>query len=921
MADDVNKAGKSVNGRQIPKPLQEAFDERSRRISHEHLSNDDRYTAMMEKEEKVNGVMADITKMINAGSADSSALVEQMQNAALLRDQIVNSMDTFEGNNASKQNSILADRIKTYTNSRNVNQRTTTMAGEQRYFRMARESQDLYAPTDVLEKRIAASSKELTGLGGELSGRVRGIGSEEMPDSLMDKAGRIQELQEEIALNKRLLKVQVKEGLSTEKRQYSAQDTVSRASSVLGQAALRDEVASGRYGTTAEETGKLADMFGKLTEALEKFEEVSERATDAQGNLTEEYKQASATLDKMQKDTEKQRKIVAEVERQGGGGGGGLQNVRNALPGFQAMVDNAYGMDIDDKITEMRLKAGMGQTAVDQYNRVNAGIGGDMRSLLRESTSQDFIKSFSDDMRQKAIRQGSINAVTGAAGGIIDGLGAMSEGSPIAGGATMGGGIMRGIRGGMAVYRGLPQTAKALDAYQAGEQFSSVGLEIQAQGLQAVYDQQMGAYQASIGRGQTGLATEATLMDTHSLSDFAKQGMTPAQAANLTAMAGSAIGGTGSATGTALAASRAQQSRIMSADQFIGMTGQLANAGGSASDLEEIMRNAVAAGMDNAKNVQQMVSATVALSSNLAKSGLQGAAGSASNVVGSLIQSLGGDKNTAALAAESMVNIRANLDSDRGLNIGNVYEDQQLRKLDPRLSTVQKETIAGLSQAEFNNLLTGGREAAEKMGLGSAYDRSGGGAGWSQFVDRAAGISTAATRVNLGGGIWTGKGDVTGENGLSEDMIGLGYQRGLSKEALMSKGTNMPNKADINPARSAANDIIEAQAGRKVQEISWGAGDDMNVTLKQIAATMQDLAKVLTPQAAQGRVESSMDSMKAVGSLDKAGDKFSDATANFAKGVEKFNDILRRTDMAEHRTKPNLINNSDNSQKVNGNRR
>ena len=115
--------------------------------------------------------------------------------------------------------------------------------------------------------------------------------------------------------------------------------------------------------------------------------------------------------------------------------------------------------------------------------------------------------------------------------------------------------------------------------------------------------------------------------------------------------------------------------------------------------------------------------------------------------------------------------------------------------------------------------------------------------------------------------------------------------------------------------------MVEAQAGRRVQEISWGAGDDMNVTLKQIAATMQDLAKVLTPQAAQSRVESSMGTMRAAGSLDKAGDKFSDATANFAKGVEKFNDILRRTDMAEHRTQPNIINNNNNSQKVNGNRR
>lgn len=912
MADDVNKAGKGVNGKQLPKQLQEAIDERSRRISHDYLSNDDKYAAMLDREEKINGAQADIRNLLGKATTqgERDILAEQYQQSALLMDQTHKSMDDYESGNAGRQNSILADRIKTYTNSRNVNQRTTTMSGEQKFFRMANNSPDLYAPTDVLEQRISRGTETLTSLGSELSGRTRGIGTEDMPDSLMDKAARIQELQEDIALNKRMLKVQNKEGLSTEKRQYAASDTIDRVGEMLDTNALRADVRGGKYGSLQEETDKLGDLFSKLNEALGKFEEASENATDAQGNLTDEYKAASAELDKMQKDTDKQRKVVTEVERNGGGGSAS-NVVAESMPGLRRMVAAGYGMDIDDKITEMRLKAGTGQTAVDQFNRVNSGIGGDMRSLLRESTSQDFAKSFSDDMRQKALRQGIVDAAVAAPDAIMKG-GAQFLDGDVSGGFTMGAGIMETVRGGMQSYRGLPQTAKALEAYKAGEQFSGVGLEIQAQGLQAVYDQQMLAYQASMGRGSSAMGTDVTLMDKFSLGKFAEQGMTPAMAANLTANASAAIGGTGSATGVAMQASMAQNTRIMSADQFVGMTGQLSNVGGTSNDLEEIMKNAVASGMDNAKNVQQMVSATVSLSSNMAKLGISGA-GATGNLLGSMVQGMGGDKNISALAAESMLNIRGNMDSNSNINIGNVVEMGQLRKLDGKASTAELMRMSTLRPEEYQSIIEGGKDVAYKYGLEGVFDRGG-----KETFKEGSRIAARGSKVNAGLGIYTGAGDL-GDGPLSSDARASLSMIGLDETGANLVAGRSVNKGSLNPVGGSGQDILKAQAQQQVKTFAYGAGDDVNTTLKQLVATMQDLSKMLSPEKAQSNVESSMNSMKVVGSLDKAGDKFTNATANFNAGVDKFNKLLEKSDMGEHRTRGNMYDNSSNgSQKANG---
>ena len=906
MADDVNKSGKAVNGR-IPKQLDEAINERNRRIDHEYLSNDDKYSSLVNGIELIEQEKRKIAGQIKgaANPADRTTFEAQLRETDLLQQDVEARMARIEMGNAGTQNNVLSDRIKTYTNDRNTRQRTTTMSGEQRYYRMANQSADLYAPTEVIEQRINSRIAKINELGAGLSESVINMGTDDVPDNVRGRAGEIGSLEDQVALDKRILKIQKRQGLSTEKRLNAANDTIEGVAGYLGADRLKKEVASGKYGSLEQETNKLAEMFDRLTQATERFETASENAKDEQGNLTEEYKKASAEMAKIQKDTEQQRKIVGEVQRQGGGGVNGGFNLSKDMGNVRSMLGNAQGIDVDDKIMEMRLKAQTGQTAVDQFNRVNAATNGDMRALLRESTSQDFVKSFSDDMRSKARRFAGYGVIAGAAETVGAGFDAATGEGRLSG---VGAGIMGTLRSGAQAWRGLPQTARALEAYRAGEEFSGVGLEIQAQGLQAVYNQQMAAYGGTMGLGSSALAAESTLLDKQSLGNFAKLGLTPAQAANLTSMSTGALGGAEAATSVARRAGEVAQTRVMSAEQYISMSGQLAGAGGGTKDLEDIMMNAVAAGMDNAKNIQQMVSATVGLSNNMAKMGISGTT-SAGNLLTSTMMSIGGDKNIAAMAAESMINRRASMDASGDINLGNVFEHAQLRKLDPSMSTPELMSLSTLTPQELQAIVdggdNGGRDIAYKYGLEKVFDRGG-----VNAFKSASGIAAQATAMSMGISTYGGTGDLEkigrGEvNELSSETRAMAKTAGLGYQGLgIIAGREVKGRVAPGKVGSTAQDFMAAGAGREVQTMS--SVGDINETLKQLATTMQALSQYLSPEKAQENVTARMNDMKGAGSLTEAGKEFKGAAAEFSRGVEKMNAILKSADLSEHRTSFNL---------------
>jgi len=899
----VNKSDKPVNG-QIPKDISDAFSKREHQVSWEHLLGKEDISKISDKLEQLEAFRSQATD-------------------PLARQAAAENIGSFEGDlriaeqaHASRYNEMLAEKIGTYSRDQNINKRTTTMSRTQGNFRQARSSEDLYAPSEVLEHRIQGGLERASSLGRELAGRVRVLGTDDMPENLKQKASEMGQVQEEIALNKRLLRVQNKEGLTTEKRQYQVSDTINSTGSFLSGQQLTKDVVGGKYGSLADETDKLTGMFDRLKSALEKFEEASENAVDAQGNLTEEYKSASRDLSDLQKRTEHQRKVVGEVQRHGGGVGG---NLSNTISGVGGIVNTAYAMSIDDPMEQMRLRGAMAGRAVDQYNRVNSAvIGGDAASLIRETQSTEFIESFSNKMRGRAEQRAIVGAVASGAdainaGAIATGLVAGGpKGALVAGGLQVAGSATTMLRNGTRVARGIPQTNTAYDASLTAEGFSNIINTIGASGMQSVMDQAKNAGMSSIGGGTLATATEATLTDGWWLKNKAAQaGLSPQQAAALTQQSIRGIGGTEVGTSVALRAGQVEQTRLMSAQDYIGMSSGFADFGGGTADTENIMKNAVAAGIENAKVMQQMAQATMAMSNDLSKMG--SGPGSAQNMVGGAVQNLVGmgiNQNIASKIALSAQQFQAGTSKDIGLDIGTISEMGGIGRIDSKSSLAQRMRIASLTQGQLDSIMEGGKEEASKYGLGSVWDRIGKD-GFSQFAqeDRKAQAYKLDLHV-LNNETFSQDKQLASEGRFGEMSEGAKAIMSMASGTMIEGQAVAGRKAVEGVLPSAQEGFLEQTkiqaAGRQADIFNMGAGDNINETLSFLTTALQALADNLSPEKSQERVERGAREMKDVEPIVRAGDTFNNASAVFEKAVKEFNGKLGRSGADTDRVRFNL---------------
>jgi hypothetical protein len=888
VADDVNKSGRSKNG-SIPRTLQEIEAERSRRLS---AINEKRSSAHADISEAISQSKEDFAGA--STSQDRLRALEEINASASLRGRINNMAEE----NIGGQNKIMAERISTYTKERNVNERTTTMSSSAKYFKESQGSPLLSIPTEVLEQRIAGGIGSINSLGQNLSESVQGT-RRNLGQDFHQGARSIQEKEEEVALLKRVKSQQNRSGLSTEKIYNRFEDVSSSGREgldILGNRNLVDAVKGGKHGTLEQESDKLKSTLDKLEKTFADYQESSERFASDQSDTNKKILDAS--LDKLKADekaVEDQKKIVRATDVYGnrGGAAGFGERLQKGAEVAGSVAGSAAGMRIDDQISEVRLKAASGQTAVNQYNRTNAAIGGDMSSLLAETSGADFRKQFSDEMRSRQVLWSGVDTGVSAAGAIGKGAMGGAEGfmkggkvGAVTGAISAGAGAAAGAtRQGYQLGMGLPQTTTALEANAAGEQLAAVANAIPADLLQSVYNQSKSAYYNTLGAGGASGAAASTLMDSHYLKNAAAQGMSPGMASQLTGLSISNIGGSEAGTTAAMKAAKAQATGVMSAEQFIGMSGQLTGVGGGTSDLEEIMKNAVAAGMDNAKNIQQMVSATVSLSSNMAKVGIGGAEG-AGNVLGRKAQQLtdsGMDKNLAMISAQSQVEIQQSMMEDRGMDIGSLHKMKELRSSFPNASTLQLNRMAGLGESELETMFKN-PELAKKQGLGS--------------ILKTSADMEKVNKINYRGAEFKAGIDIIGQS--EEDKQVLRREAGITDMKYSPLGSTKKGTADVSDQEYLKQ--LRVASGREGGKIESGGGEAM---MKGITELIGKLDKYLSPEKAQENVETSMKDMKAVGPvLEGAGKSLSDGAAAFSKSIDKFNNTLDAIDLSARKAIP-----------------
>lgn len=183
---------------------------------------------------------------------------------------------------------------------------------------------------------------------------------------------------------------------------------------------------------------------------------------------------------------------------------------------------------------------------------------------------------------------------------------------------------------------------------------------------------------------------------------------------------------------------------LESPEQYVQARGALTGVGGSGEDLEKIMRNAVAAGMDSSKNIMEMVGAVQELSQTSAGAGINAVAAT-TGMLGRGVQdlrSMGVERNMAARAAKIGAATASDWATSGDMDIFNVmefaglrsdFEDAKIWQLeamqtaDPKeleqLRKLQKIAESGPTK-EAEEARKKAAQLAEQMGLGGVLTDS-----------------------------------------------------------------------------------------------------------------------------------------------------------------------------------------------------
>jgi hypothetical protein len=557
------------------------------------------------------------------------------------------------------------------------------------------------------------------------------------------------------------LTMQRRMGMDINSRYIESRETFGRISDYLGAKDLADNVRAGKMGTRADvEAGLRSDVS-----QIERFQAAQNRYVGD----PEKFERFQRAIDKLTESASKAARTLREMDRQGIGGGSFLSNAK-VQAGLQLVQAGAqFGQQIMDTWTFTNpLREKQNQTSYAnlgnrQFDDTLAALSGDMSALRRlggtYSDAQNTSKSTQTGSKVSS-GFGLLRSLAGA------GLGA---GVGITAAAAAGTGV------GIPIALGLIAGAGAVNYFagsyhqQAGERGAAMAeAEIARQNaLSRINDtsaQSYRDYATNIGQATVGLGAQRgwnfdILNNVGGMRQLARVGIDTNRAAQLTAMGVGAMGGEFS-TNQLIRAGEARQAGIMNEQQYFQSVGQLTSVGGNADkNLEEILKNAVANGMDNAKSVAQMVQATAQLASHSAATGISTAEGSR-NVVSRIMDSLtdqGTPMNMRGAVAASASAFVQNTLSDtstnlytlgRWTNIGRAFRGASRAQME-FLSQMTAEDVAQLGgangvdyakQTGIDNLVVGADGKIDKTKL-SQLQR----AQREQVINRVLGIGLSET--------------------------------------------------------------------------------------------------------------------------------------------------------------------------------
>lgn len=485
---------------------------------------------------------------------------------------------------------------------------------------------------------------------------------------------------------------------------------------------INADAAGGRLGSASDISGNIDTLQGKFLDTLEKFNDAIENNTDAAGEFAEQ-------LNNLNSQIEDQQAQLKAVQANGGGGGIIGNFLRSNAAGAAGASLSALGRfghaaGVTTELEQLGVQTGYAQISnrrFDDYMGLGAGDARSIRRVLQNAQGTE--TAYGLKLANRADNAGNMMMT----GGALEGGNAIATsalGGPSSAIIAAAGQLDQ--RGAMALRygKGITQGGAAIAGTNSMMSFQDEINKIPDAVLQSAIDVTKGSTLATRGLGGGRESMMGLLTDPGMRRIFARNGMTNEDIAQATSMGVQGLGSEFDSSDITRAGQLRQGGMISSVGQYMQARESLSGIGGGADRFEQIMRTAVAAGMDNSKNVSQMVSATVQLSQRSATSGIQ-ESGALADMLGRGVGALDHlNPNMRAGVAANAVRAVNRISEDGSLNFANVLHQQRLRKIMPdaeplALAALGKTSLSELMQVKrgFNSSAEAGQTAAADLGF------------------------------------------------------------------------------------------------------------------------------------------------------------------------------------------------------------
>jgi hypothetical protein len=600
------------------------------------------------------------------------------------------------------------------------------------------------------------------------------------------------------------------------------------------------DIASGNMGSRVDEKGKLDSLSKEIMEAGKAFKEALggskekvEELGKKIGDLTTEYNMQSEVVTQMDSPSSKSKAAMW---------------TGTAADVLAVGANSIKTIGVDQEMRDIANKAGFAAIANQEYEDQGAALGGDMAAFRRIDT---------DQYSRAADKAGWSGALTNTAlhgGAAADAAAvaasALEKGLNLSTVFEFGSATSEAISEGS--YHAFNATAKEVDAFRgisSGEaerarfdaEMNKEDTIMRARDINAqTYRDSMGGnIIASRGSGSNRGSLFAQMESASNRGQLAALGMGSDEMQGIYAQGISEMGSDfkGAKAGRMVTrAAELQKAGIMGASEYMSSMGQLNKVGGDSGNMESIMKNAVAAGMDSSRNIQQMVSGIGSLSTASALQGISTTVG-ATQMMGLGIQSksfegMSNEMKTAA-ATSQIGNINKSM-SDTSMNMYTVAEMAGLRDIAPDMSLAEQTRFASLSLTELQSIRYDKNEkdpekrAAAKKKAMEARNKLGLGLRTDDQVEEMSKVSIKAEVAKMATMLSTTEDKnalMTAVEGSREDMDKfLGTDAGMRLKAAV---TQTPNGAAALEMLGSAYNNDAPKDGKKPGE--GGLGDDDKV--------------------------------------------------------------------------------------------